>query len=302
MAETKKFLDYAGLQHFVEKLYARGFKGMGLSQQNFTTELLNKLNSTATAEGLSQLTEQVNQLSALIEADSDGAINKFNEIVTFLNGIEDSKTLDGMMGDIATQLGNKVDKVPNKVLSTNDYTTAEKTKLAGIEEGAQKNTVTSVAGKTGVVSLVKGDVGLNNVDNTADADKPISTAVQAALDGKANAADIPAELPNPEALTITFNGSTEEGTGKFTYDGTAAKTVNITAASVGAMTAAQLKAVTFAAGKFAAKSYTPTAAATVNVPTNTSHLTNDSGFITADAVPTMVAVTNDEIDALIAGE
>ena len=41
--------------------------------------------------------------------------------------------------------------------------------------------VTSVAGKTGVVSLVKGDVGLGNVDNTSDADKPVSTA-QAAAD------------------------------------------------------------------------------------------------------------------------
>jgi hypothetical protein len=33
--------------------------------------------------------------------------------------------------------------------------------------------------------LVKGDVGLGNVDNTSDADKPISTATQTALDGKA---------------------------------------------------------------------------------------------------------------------
>lgn len=33
--------------------------------------------------------------------------------------------------------------------------------------------VTSVAGKTGAVSLVKGDVGLGNVDNTADANKTV---------------------------------------------------------------------------------------------------------------------------------
>lgn len=44
--------------------------------------------------------------------------------------------------------------------------------------------VTSVAGKTGVVTLVKGDVGLANVDNTSDANKPVSTAQQTALDGK----------------------------------------------------------------------------------------------------------------------
>lgn len=44
--------------------------------------------------------------------------------------------------------------------------------------------VTSVAGKTGVVTLVKGDVGLGNVDNTSDATKPVSTATQTALDSK----------------------------------------------------------------------------------------------------------------------
>lgn len=47
-------------------------------------------------------------------------------------------------------------------------------------------TVSSVAGKTGNVSLVKGDVGLSNVDNTSDASKPISTATQTALNGKQN--------------------------------------------------------------------------------------------------------------------
>ena len=64
-------------------------------------------------------------------------------------------------------------------------TGADKTKLDGIAAGAQVNTVTSVAAKTGAVTLVKGDVGLGNVDNTTDANKPISTATQTALDGKA---------------------------------------------------------------------------------------------------------------------
>jgi hypothetical protein len=43
------------------------------------------------------------------------------------------------------------------------------------------NLVTSVSGKTGDVTLVKGDVGLGNVDNTADVDKPVSTATSTAL-------------------------------------------------------------------------------------------------------------------------
>jgi hypothetical protein len=48
--------------------------------------------------------------------------------------------------------------------------------------------VDSVAGKTGVVILNKNDVGLNQVDNTSDADKPISTATSNALNLKANTA------------------------------------------------------------------------------------------------------------------
>ena len=60
----------------------------------------------------------------------------------------------------------------------------DKVKLDGIETGAQVNTVTSVSGRTGAVTLTKTDVGLGNVDNTSDANKPISTATQAALDLK----------------------------------------------------------------------------------------------------------------------
>ena len=46
--------------------------------------------------------------------------------------------------------------------------------------------VRSVAGRTGAVTLAKADVGLGDVDNTSDAAKPISTATQTALNGKAN--------------------------------------------------------------------------------------------------------------------
>lgn len=42
--------------------------------------------------------------------------------------------------------------------------------------------VTSVSGRTGAVTLTKADVGLANVDNTADTAKPVSTAQQTALD------------------------------------------------------------------------------------------------------------------------
>lgn len=46
--------------------------------------------------------------------------------------------------------------------------------------------VTSVASKTGDVALTKSDVGLTNVDNTSDANKPVSSATQTALNAKAS--------------------------------------------------------------------------------------------------------------------
>lgn len=46
--------------------------------------------------------------------------------------------------------------------------------------------VDNVNGKTGAVVVTKEDVGLTNVDNTSDANKPISTATQTALNGKSN--------------------------------------------------------------------------------------------------------------------
>jgi hypothetical protein len=57
----------------------------------------------------------------------------------------------------------------------------------GAEAIIEVGPVRSVAGKTGVVTLVKADVGLGNADNTSDSAKPVSSATQVALDGKANA-------------------------------------------------------------------------------------------------------------------
>jgi len=47
-------------------------------------------------------------------------------------------------GQVTAALSNKVDKETGKGLSTNDYTTDEKTKLSGIETGAQVNTIEKI--------------------------------------------------------------------------------------------------------------------------------------------------------------
>lgn len=110
-------------------------------------------------------------------------------VLTFDNAPTSGSNNPVKSGGIYTALGGKVDKVEGKVLSSNDYTDEDKSKLAGIESGAQVNSVTSVAGRTGDVSLAKADVGLGNVDNTSDANKPVSNATQTALNAKLNTSD-----------------------------------------------------------------------------------------------------------------
>lgn len=74
------------------------------------------------------------------------------------------------------KLNNKVDKEDGKQLSSNDYTTTEKNKLAGISSGAQANVIEAVqlngssitpTDKTVNVQISKSTVGLNNVTNDA---------------------------------------------------------------------------------------------------------------------------------------
>lgn len=82
------------------------------------------------------------------------------------------------------------DEVPEGV--TNKYYTAARV--------ATDAPVKSVAAKTGIVTLVKGDVGLGNVDNTTDNAKPISAATAIALLAKADLASgiVPDDqLPTP---------------------------------------------------------------------------------------------------------
>lgn len=88
--------------------------------------------------------------------------------------------------------------------------------------------VLSVAGLTGAITgsglktalaLVKGDVGLGSVDNTSDANKPVSTAQQAALDTKLTAANMAALKP-PEFFTVAVSDETTNittGTAKVTF-------------------------------------------------------------------------------------
>ena len=136
-------------------------------------------------------------------------ITKKTEVITLKTGPRGPQGIKGDKGDQGdvslAQLNTKVDKEVGKGLSSNDFTDVLKSKLGGIEEGAEVNVVTSVATRVGDVVLNKNDVGLSNVDNTSDVNKPISTATQTALNGKANTTT----TINNKALStnITINAS-----------------------------------------------------------------------------------------------
>lgn len=84
-------------------------------------------------------------------------------------------------------------------------TTTVATKVTAAQAAAAAP-VQSVAGRTGAVTLSKSDVGLSNVDNTSDAAKPISTATQTALDGKAPSTHVGATGSAHGIATISAAG------------------------------------------------------------------------------------------------
>ena len=62
-----------------------------------------------------------------------------NEIVLWGTDSQHIKGSGVLWSTLLTSISNKVDKVAGKGLSTEDYTTSEKSKLAGIEAGAEVN-------------------------------------------------------------------------------------------------------------------------------------------------------------------
>lgn len=78
----------------------------------------------------------------------------------------------------------------NYIHTDNNFSNTYKNKLQGIEPNAQVNTVNSVNTKQGDVVITKDDLGLANVDNTSDIDKPISRITQNALNQKVNSSDL----------------------------------------------------------------------------------------------------------------
>ena len=121
--------------------------------------------------------------SAIITAldlDADATPSDAWEAVLALIGekADADAVVTGLSYDGATKTLSATINGTSVTVATFNFTTPQ--------EAADAAPVQSVAGKTGDVTLTKSDVGLGNVDNTSDADKPISTATQEALNAKQN--------------------------------------------------------------------------------------------------------------------
>lgn len=131
---------------------------------------------------------------------------------------------------------NKVDKIEGKSLSTADYTNEEKDKLATIENNSQENIIEKIQ-KNGVdlkiinkvVNLIlsKNDIGLNNVDNTSDLDKPLSNAAKEAIKNR---------KPTIELLTVSSAAPTQCNIGDKYYNTTTSKIYTAIATNMWATT------------------------------------------------------------------
>ena len=140
--------------------------------------------SVETALGTMPTTETVNGLiSAAIDALIDGAPATYDTLKEISDWIA---THQSEYEALIAAIAGKVDKVEGKGLSTEDYTTAEKTKLAGIEAGANNYTLpTATANALGGIK-----VGANlAIDSTTGVLSGDYSAASSSAAGLMSAAD-----------------------------------------------------------------------------------------------------------------
>lgn len=136
----------------------------------------------ATTDKLNKTSDKVVVGPTTVNPSTDKIVLKYQTHFTSTNSdSEDSHTINAAT---TSQAG---------VMSS-----ADKTKLNGLKDQAgitsdidavQTNLETHINNKSNPHKVNKAQVGLGNVDNTSDANKPISTATQNALNSKFNASD-----------------------------------------------------------------------------------------------------------------
>ena len=134
-------------------------------------------------------------MNALVHIkDENGNVNNIFPATKIENvdGLQTALNTKANSADVTSGLAGKVDKETGKGLSTNDYTTTEKNKLAGIEAGATATTV---------------DSALSGSSTNAIQNKVVKTA----LDLKANTSDVTTALAS-KADASTVNTLSERVT------------------------------------------------------------------------------------------
>lgn len=150
---------------------------------------------------------------------------KHYDIYAKIKGDGDSYTME-LLDDTTVDLSGKVDKVEGKGLSTNDYTTAEKTKLAGIAEGANnyvhpsytaktsglyKVTVDATGHVSAVAAVTKDDItalGIPGQDTTYPEATPAKAGLMSAADkSKLDGMTIATDAEVTEMLTEVFGAT-----------------------------------------------------------------------------------------------
>ena len=156
--------------------------GKGLSTNDYTTAEKNKLNDVASGAQVNVIeTVKVNN-TALTPSSKAVNITVPTKTSDITNDSGFITSADVPEGSAATTTTPKMDGTA----AVGSETAFARGDHIHPSDTSRVPTTRKVAGHalSADVTLVKGDVGLGNVDNTADADKPVSTAQQTALDGK----------------------------------------------------------------------------------------------------------------------
>lgn len=186
-----KFIKLAQLSHFYDKtkeVFVAKETGKGLSTNDYTTEEKTKL--AGIAEGANKYALPVATTSALggVKGGGNVAISTAGVMSVDLSAYQRTADADDKYytkTSATTDLAKKVDVVSGKGLSANDYTTAEKNKLAGVAEGANNYTLPIATADTlggikiGANLTITSDGALSAVQGKLDT-SPFETKTNAA--------------------------------------------------------------------------------------------------------------------------
>ncbi len=206
--------------------------------RNLISALTTRLNTLAdsddtTLDQLSEIVAYIKNNKSLIDGITTSKINVSDIIDNLTSSVtnkplsaKQGKVLNDLITALTTTVGNKVDKVSGKGLSSNDYTTEEKNKLAGIAEAANRITVDSAMSASSgnpvqnkvVKSALDGKANTNHTHNYAGSANVGGSANSAVkLDSSAGSTVQPIYFKDgkPTACTYSLNASVPSGA-KFT--------------------------------------------------------------------------------------